>query len=433
MSFKTSKKIMADNAVISAGLAAMLLASTLPAFPMAGVASALSLNYVQQELKSEQIAEPATDESISSPSSEAPVVVPADGQAVGRVAAQYKLNVRRCPGGEIIGGLQPGTLVMVLAREGEWYKIRFDGSYAYVHDSLISIESGNPRVVGPWIKVPAAGTVIAKYKLNVRKSPWGEIIDGYKPGTQVEIIGCEGEWYKIRHGDGVAFVHCEMIKVDAPPSAGIQSEREERRESSNRADSSDATSPRNSAQISTQPGTAGTPAAQGGINGPAIPAELKRGLEAAKRSKWMTSHKCLQFAGTVAHEAGAPEGKSNYTQAQSNWPADTALRGTSINELPAAIESGGLLPGMLVHVKIHYDKDPAYHVSNDAHHWFVYMGKDEQGVPRFADNTHKGNLQTADDVYKNMKGWDNSRKYGDSRYGYIPRVTAVHDPFAGQR
>ena len=91
------------------------------------------------------------------------------------------------------------------------------------------------------------------------------------------------------------------------------------------------------------------------------------------------------------------------------------------------------MPGMLIHVKIHYDKDPAYHVSDDAHHWFIYMGKDEQGVPRFADNTHKGNLQTANDVYNNMKGWSNSKKYGDEKYGYVPRVTAVHDPFACAR
>lgn len=406
---------------------------------LAPQSSAANLGTLQQELKTEQITEQSSDESIRPASSEAPVAMPAAGQAVGKVIAKYKLNVRRSPGGQIVGGLEPGALVMIMAREGEWYKIRYNGSFAYVHDSLVSIESGNPQVVGPWVKVPATGTVIAKYRMNVRKSPWGEIIGGLKPGERIEIVGCEGEWYIIQFEGGTAFAHCEMVEVDGSaaqePAKPAQTETAEKPptpetpEGPARPETPEAVNPP-SPETPEQPSA---PGKTGGINGPAIPSELKRGLEAAKRSEWMRSHKCLQFAGTVAHEAGAPEGKTNYTQAQSNWPADKSLRGYSINELPKAIEAGLLLPGMLVHVKIHYDKDPAYHVSDDAHHWFIYMGKDAQGVPRFADNTHKGNLQTADDVYRNMRGWENSKKYGDSKYGYIPRVTAVHDPFAGQR
>lgn len=170
-----------------------------------------------------------------------------------------------------------------------------------------------------------------------------------------------------------------------------------------------------------------------GINGPGIPKVLLDGLAAAKKTKWFTSHKCLQFAGTLAAKAGAPAGKADSSQPQEAYPANKSLRGYQINQLPKAVEAGTLKPGMLIHVKIHYDKDPAYHVENDAHHWFVYMGKNPNGVPMFADNTHDGNLQTADEVYANMKGWQNSEDYGDEKYGYVPRVTAVHDPFASQR
>lgn len=358
------------------------------------------------------------------------------GPAVGRVTAMNKLNVRSSPGGEIIAGLQPGTVVEILSRSGEWFRIRYGKTAAYVHTSLVAVESGTPQVVELNIPVPATGTVTAKYRLNVRRSPWGEIIDGYRPGAQVEIVACEGEWYRIRRGEGFAYVHSELVRVNGAAASGQPVQTTDA--SFKPAVPASTESPiqpgiSTSSEPHPRPETSTEPAADGGINGPAIPAELMHGLEAAKRSQWLTSHKCLQFAGTIAHEAGAPDGKTTYTQPQSSWPADTALRGSSIDDLPAAVESGRLLPGMLIHVKLHYDRDPAYHVSNDAHHWFVYMGKDEQGVPRFADNTHKGNLQTANDVYRNMRGWENSKKYGDSRYGYIPRVTAVHDPFAGQR
>lgn len=360
----------------------------------------------------------------------------ATGPAVGRVTAINRLNVRSSPGGKIIAGLQPGTVVEILSRNGEWFRIRYGKTTAYAHTSLVAVESGTPQVVELNIPVPAAGTVTAKYRLNVRRSPWGEIIDGYKPGTQVEIVACEGEWYRIRRDEGFAYVHSELVRVNgniAPDQTAQTIDTPVKPAASTQPETSVQPEAYTQPEPQARPETPAKPVANGGINGPGIPAELMQGLEAAKRSKWLTSHKCLQFAGTIAHEAGAPDGKTTYTQPQSSWPADTALRGSSIDDLPAAVESGRLLPGMLIHVKIHYDRDPAYHISNDAHHWFVYMGKDEQGVSRFADNTHKGNLQTANDVYRNMRGWENSKKYGDSQYGYIPRVTAVHDPFAGER
>ncbi len=397
-------------------------ASICMSFLIMSNASASSIGEINSVLQGENVSEAVNsttdsgDESISET-----CVRSTTGPVMGRVTAMYKLNVRKSPGGEIIAGFEPGTIVEILGREGEWFRIRCGTTTAYAHTSLVAVESGTPKVVESNITLPAKGTVMAKYQLNVRKLPWGKIIDGYKPGVQVEIIACDGEWYRIRHGDGVAYVHRDLIKVNGNTAA----------------DTTTSAQTETSTETSTQPepstGTSAKPVASGGINGPAIPAELMQGLEAAKRSKWLTSHKCLQFAGTIAHEAGAPDGQDTYTQPQHAWPADTTLRGSSINTLPDAVAAGKLLPGMLVHVKIHYDKDPAYHVSNDAHHWFIYMGKDEQGVPRFADNTHKGNLQTANDVYSNMKGWSNSKKYGDEKYGYIPRVTAVHDPFASKR
>jgi hypothetical protein len=269
-----------------------------------------------------------------------------------------------------------------------------------------------------------AGTVTARWKLNVRISPWGTIIDGFKPGKKVTIVAREGDWYRIRYGSGFAYVHTSLIKVPVAEEDMIAT-----------------TSPRET--VATEPSASASPASSGnttpvstktgGINGPAIPAELLKGLAEAKKTEWFRSHKCLQFAGTVAAKAGATPGKAAASQPQAAYPADKRLRGYQINDLPKAVEAGLLKPGMLIHVKIHYDKDPAYHRADNAHHWFVYMGKNSKGVPMFADNTHKGELQTAQQVYSNMKGWRNSKIYGDSKYGYVPRVTAVHDPFADKR
>ena len=269
-----------------------------------------------------------------------------------------------------------------------------------------------------------AGTVTARWKLNVRISPWGTIIDGFKPGRKVTIVAREGDWYRIRYGSGFAYVHTSLIKVSAAEEDMIATT-----SSRETGSAKPSTSPGGTSSVSTTPVSTKT----GGINGPAIPAELLKGLAEAKKTEWFRSHKCLQFAGTVAAKAGATPGKAAASQPQAAYPADKRLRGYQINDLPKAVEAGLLKPGMLIHVKIHYDKDPAYHKPDNAHHWFVYMGKNSKGVPMFADNTHKGELQTAQQVYSNMKGWRNSKTYGDAKYGYVPRVTAVHDPFANKR
>ncbi|HNW11726.1 MAG TPA: SH3 domain-containing protein [Candidatus Rifleibacterium sp.] len=57
------------------------------------------------------------------------------------------------------------------------------------------------------------GIVRAKWLLNVRASPWGKIVDGYKPGRQVKIVARKGDWYKIVRGNGYAYVHTSLIEV----------------------------------------------------------------------------------------------------------------------------------------------------------------------------------------------------------------------------
>ncbi len=364
---------------------------------------------------------------------------PDDGPVIGRVTAQYKLNVRKSPWGEIIDGFYPDTKVDILGVVGEWYKIRYGSGMAYVHTSLVAVLSGTPRSLVQDVEFPAYGITIARYSLNVRSAPWGEIIDGYRLGTEVEITGREGDWYIIKYGGGKAYVHTTLVIIRDKNNnkiigASDNSTGAASLSAQNNAGPANRISDSNVSNNSDGPSdNASKTIASGGINGPGIPPELLQGIEAAKRTQWYTTpNKCLQFAGTIAHEAGAPDAGKTYTQPQSIWPPDKRLRGYYINQLSEAVESGNLLPGMLIHVKVHYDYDPAYNPVNDAHHWFVYVGKDAEGVPRFADNVHGSDLQTAQQVYNYMNG-GSAKKYGDAKYGYNRRVHAVFDPFASVR
>ena len=52
------------------------------------------------------------------------------------------LYVRATPDGERIGSLFQGNEVEVLALEGDWYRIRYDGGEAYIHKDYVGVKNG---------------------------------------------------------------------------------------------------------------------------------------------------------------------------------------------------------------------------------------------------------------------------------------------------
>jgi murein DD-endopeptidase MepM/ murein hydrolase activator NlpD len=58
---------------------------------------------------------------------------------------------------------------------------------------------------------PGIGIVRVDTSLNIRSGPWGSIIGSFNDADTVDIIGQEGDWYKIRHNGGVAYVHVNYI------------------------------------------------------------------------------------------------------------------------------------------------------------------------------------------------------------------------------
>ncbi len=120
-----------------------------------------------------------------------------------------QLNVRSSPWGEIIGKLDKGKKIDILAREGEWLKIKYNGRDAYIHSGYVSTATKPSSAFMGYID---AG------KLNVRTGPWAAIIGTLSRGTKVEILGKTGDWYKIRYNGKDAVIHSKYVsknKVEA--------------------------------------------------------------------------------------------------------------------------------------------------------------------------------------------------------------------------
>lgn len=63
------------------------------------------------------------------------------------------------------------------------------------------------------------GTVSVTTRLNVRTGPWGKIIGKLYDGDKIQIVAKEGDWFKIRHGDGYAYVHSNYVNAPGYASA----------------------------------------------------------------------------------------------------------------------------------------------------------------------------------------------------------------------
>ena len=68
-----------------------------------------------------------------------------------------------------------------------------------------------------------------------------------------------------------------------------------------------------------------------------------------------------------------------------NWQKFYSQRGRPLEALNQALDLGWLLPGMVIYVNTQPGKDPSSTKMEYKPHWFTYLGKDQNNVPRFAD------------------------------------------------
>ncbi|MBP5470094.1 MAG: hypothetical protein J6Z11_12715 [Candidatus Riflebacteria bacterium] len=291
---------------------------------------------------------------------------------------------------------------------------------------------------------PIEGTINCQYGQYCRLGPWGDIVTILPPGTKVTVTGKEGDWYTTQYNGKKCYLHYSLVDTPTTPAYDGYHEyaykdvnpnyTKKKPDSSSSSQSGNSSSQGNSGSTKTvknpdsnnQTNPSTKIDTTKSINGPGVPDCLLSGLEAAKKSVWnKTNDKCLQFAGTIAEEAGAPvSSKGSGSQPQIAWAntRDISMRGQKISSLKEAALNGKLLPGMLIHVKAHYNEDPDYARSNDGHHWFMYMGL-VNGEPMFVDNIRDNKLRNTETQAQIF----NTSKYGD-RY-----ITTIYDPFASQR
>ncbi|WP_283702624.1 SH3 domain-containing protein [Clostridium perfringens] len=155
--------------------------------------------------------------------------------AVGKVInVQSFLNVRKGPGTnyDSIGQVHQGDNVSIVAKNGDWYKIKFNSGFGYIRSDfvyIVSSDSGNQGFEE--VEYRATGTITGVSSiLNVRSGPGTSysIVGALKNGDSVRILakaqpsGEEIFWYKIKKDDLVGYVRGDFV------NAGLQTVTEDK-------------------------------------------------------------------------------------------------------------------------------------------------------------------------------------------------------------
>ena len=53
--------------------------------------------------------------------------------------------------------------------------------------------------------------IITASELNIRSTPWGDIIGTYKKGDKIEILGTLGDWYKVNYKGKTGYIHGNWV------------------------------------------------------------------------------------------------------------------------------------------------------------------------------------------------------------------------------
>ncbi|VYT97634.1 SH3 domain-containing protein [Clostridium paraputrificum] len=151
----------------------------------------------------------------------------------GTVNATEGLRVREGAGTntKILGVLNHGSSVKIVDTNGSWYKIKYGSGYGYVHKDYVTIKTSSndnntqekpdnkPEVVVKKGEVYNTGSNLrVRSAANTNSIVLGYLVDG----TKVDIIGSEGNWYKINFKDKIGFVSKDYVRlVDEKPTTPV--------------------------------------------------------------------------------------------------------------------------------------------------------------------------------------------------------------------
>ncbi|SFU79758.1 Uncharacterized conserved protein YgiM, contains N-terminal SH3 domain, DUF1202 family, partial [Clostridium sp. DSM 8431] len=171
----------------------------------------VSKEYVQKGNASSQSA--ATEEADSG-----------NGQVV-NVSSTLNIRSGAGTGSSVVGYLRNGEIVNIIGKQGNWYRINYNGTTGYVSADYLqktSAQTTNLVVVSTESNVSKAGHVVnVSSTLNIRSGAGTNyaVLGHLRNNENVTILGKEGNWYRISYNGTNGYVSADYIEEGAGASS----------------------------------------------------------------------------------------------------------------------------------------------------------------------------------------------------------------------
>ncbi|GAA0739549.1 SH3 domain-containing protein [Clostridium oceanicum] len=143
------------------------------------------------------------------------------------------LNVRSSANtsSKVIGSLKNGSNITIIGQAGGWYKIKYGSSTAFVSSQYVSLGSTSSHSIpkNNTTSLSSTGRVILSSTssyLNVRSSAStsSKVLGSLKHGSNVNITGKSGDWYKIKYGSSTGYIYNKYVSLGNSSNTSNSSE-----------------------------------------------------------------------------------------------------------------------------------------------------------------------------------------------------------------
>lgn len=136
------------------------------------------------------------------------------------ISSQLRIRAGAGTSYATVGYLRNGEEVEIIGESNEWYKIKYDGITGYAHKDYIkklssSDSSNGDNSNGTTVEETVGHVYNAPSGLSVRENAntSSKVLGYIQNGSNVTIVGESGDFYKIKYGNAIAYVHKDYIKI----------------------------------------------------------------------------------------------------------------------------------------------------------------------------------------------------------------------------
>ena len=114
---------------------------------------------------------------------------------------------------DILGQATEGSKVVVMERTGDWFRVVCNQTYGYMFADYLNISTSADFNIGPG-RINASG-------VNFRRAPSLEagVVTQFDKNKQLDVIGVEDGWYKVKADDTVGYVYPDYVTINNASSS----------------------------------------------------------------------------------------------------------------------------------------------------------------------------------------------------------------------